>query len=434
MSAVSPARRAALRVVHEVVRGGATLADRLAQPAIESLPGRDRDFLHELVHGTLRRRGALDFVLRRLINRSIESVDPMVLDILRLGAYQILHTRVPDRAAVFESVSLAREVAPHASGFANAVLRRAARPGGPPAPPSPTADPLGWLTSEGSLPPWLAQRWLAELGAGVAVARASAFLEVPETFVRLNPRITDAAARTTEAGVRLRSSDVPGSFVVEAGKVQALAAAGVVYVLDEGSQLIARLAASERGTLLDACAAPGGKTLVAADLGSTTRVVALEPSLRRLRVLARTVQRWGASNVSVVGADALRPPLRPRFQSVLLDAPCSGLGTLARRPDLRWRLNAADIPRHAARQRALLEAVGPLVVQGGRLVYSTCSLEPEETHEVVATFLASGNGRNFVLCDPPAEASRFSEDRYVRLRPEVRGGDGFFAALLRRQN
>ena len=432
MSGASPARRAAARIIHETVRGGVTLAERMAHGEAASLDTRERDFLQELVYGTLRRRGALDAALRRCIDRELSEVDPALLDVLRLGAYQILHTRVPHRAAVFESVALAREVAPRGAGFANAVLRRlAAEP--PPAPHVPLEDPLSWLTGEGSLPPWLAQRWLQELGAEDAVARARVFLEPSPTYLRLNPRLPEAADAVSAAGVLLQAGEVPGSFVVTGGRTQDLAAAGVVYVQDEGSQLVAHIAQSEDGAILDACAAPGGKATLLADLGAHARITALEPSLKRLAVLQRTVQRWGAgASIAVLGGDALRLPLRTAFDVVLLDAPCTGLGTIARRPDLRWRVTQADVDRHAASQRRMLAAVSAVVKPGGRLVYSTCSLEPDETSDVVKSFLASG--APFALTPPQhVPQSLRGAEPWLRLLPERRGGDGFFVASFTRQ-
>lgn len=430
MSGASGARRAALRVIHQVVRGGSTLAERLAHRTIEALDGRERDFLHELVYGTLRRRGALDAAIARVTDRDLGAVDAELLDVLRLGAYQLLHTRVPPRAAVFESVALAREVTPRGAGFANAVLRRLATEGAP-VMAAPESDPLKWLSTEASLPAWLAARWLRELGPIDAVARGRAFLDQPTTFLRINPRIGDAAEQLERAGVVVRPGDVPGAFIVESGKTQSLAAAGVVYVQDEGSQLVAHLARAEGGLILDACAAPGGKATLVSDLSPHARVIAFEPSPRRLSVLQRTVLRWGSKGIFVVGADASRPPVHGSFDVVLLDAPCSGLGTLARRPDLRWRVTEADIARHGQNQRTLLDSVGSLVRPGGRLVYSTCSLEPEETSEVIEGFLASG--APFALEDAPSLAEGFREAPYVRLRPERRGGDGFFIATLARR-
>jgi 16S rRNA (cytosine967-C5)-methyltransferase len=423
----SSARAIALHTLARVRR--VPLADALAAPSAEALEERERGLLHELVLGTLRRRGWLDHVLSGLSSRPIDRLTPGVLDALRLGAYQLLFLRVPPHAAVSESVELARTVEPRSAGFANAVLRRLQREG-PPREPDPLADPRGWLTSAGSLPAWLAERWCARLGPGPAVARARALLETPPTHVRLNPRAADAEAQLAAAGVHLRPTAVPGAFEAEDGPLGPLAERGVLYVQDAGSQLVASLAACE-GLVLDACAAPGGKALLLADQGGPrTRVIAADAALRRLATLVRLRSRWGATNVSPLAADALRPPFASTFDAVLLDAPCTGLGTLARNPDVRWRRGPRDLTRQARRQRALLAVVASLVRPGGRLVYATCSVEPEENEGVVEPFLAADP--EFEKDELPSWADPFRTGDYVRLDPTRHRGDAFFAARLRR--
>jgi len=424
----SASRRGALDVLGRVARGR-PLAGALDGAAARLADARDRALLHELVLGTLRRRGWLDHVISRLSSRPFESLSPATTDALRLGAYQLLFLRVPAHAAVSESVELARELEPRAAGFVNAILRRLQREG-PPAEPDSASDPLGWMRTAGSLPGWLAERWLARLGPAVALARARAALLVPPTFVRLNPRVADARERLAASGLELEPAEVPGAWRVSGGPIAPLAESGVVYVQDEGSQLVARLAAGP-GLLLDACAAPGGKALLLADLaGSDTRVVAADASRERLAVMRRLARRWGATRLQLLGADALQPPFRREFDGVLLDAPCSGLGTLARNPDIRWRITAADLERQRDRQRSLLASLARLVRAGGQLVYATCSLEPEETHEVVDAFLAE-NPR-FALDELPEWARPFARDGRVELDPAQRAGDGFFAVRLRR--
>lgn len=405
-----------------------TLADLLAAPELQELSTRDRAFAHELVLGTLRRRGALDFALATLVDRPLTDLDRATLTALRLGAYQILHLRVPDRAAVSESVDLARDGG-RGAGLVNAVLRRLARAGAPP-PPDPRSDPLGWLTSAGSLPPWLAARWLARLGAESALARARALLELPATVFRLNPRVQDALGRCAAAGLQPRPLVVPGAWEATTGRVTDLAADGTIYLQDQGSQMVAHLAAAA-GCVLDACAAPGGKsTLMAELIGAEGFVIAAEASLRRVRTAADLVGRWGSSNVHVVAADAERPPFARTFDAVLLDAPCSGLGTLGRRPDIRWRLAAADIDRHAERQRRLLLSLAPFVKPGGKLVYSVCSAEPEEGELAVQSLLAS---RGEFHAEPlPAWAAAFADGAAARTSPERDMGDAFYAVVLRR--
>jgi 16S rRNA (cytosine967-C5)-methyltransferase len=423
------ARSVALDALSRVARRAGTLADALASPAAEALDERDRALLHELVLGTLRRRGFIDHALAAASDLPLDRLAPGVLDALRLGAHQLLHLRVPPHAAVSETVDLVRGVEPRATGFANAVLRRLQREG-PPAAPDPARDPIGWMTTAGSLPRWLADRWLARLGAEGAIARARALLEAPPTHFRLNPRVADARRQLAAAGVEPRDTAVPGALETEDGRLGALAARGVLHVQDAGSQLVAHLAAAE-GLILDACAAPGGKAILMADLGGPrTRVVAADASPRRLATLARTRARWGAANLWILAADARRPPFGALFDAVLLDAPCSGLGTLRRHPDVRWRAGPADLLRHADRQRALLASLAPLVRPGGGLLYATCSLEPEENDGVVVPFLESHP--EFQVAELPAWVEPFADGAFVRLDPARHRCDAFFAARLRR--
>ncbi len=422
-------RRIALQVLLDVDGRGPTLADRLAQPDAEALAPRDRALLHELVLGTLRRRGAIDAALEPLVSGGLDPLDPPVRAALRLGAHQVLHLRVPDRAAVSESVDAVRAHAPRATGLVNAVLRRLAREGAPPE-PDPARDPLAWLTRAGSLPSWLAERWLARLGAERAIARARAFLEEPPAAFRFNVRLPDGEARAREAGLDPEPMSVPGAWRARAGRPSDLAAEGVLHLQDQGSQLVAHLAAGP-GRVLDACAAPGGKaTLIADALGPDVLVVAGERSLPRLRTLAGLVARWGAPNVRTVGADALRPPFGEPFDTVLLDAPCSGLGTIGRHPDIRWRCGPGEPERQARRQRMLIQSLARLVKPGGRLVYATCSSEPEENEEVVEWFLAAHP--DFGTAKLPGWVSPFADGPFVRTRPEDHGGDAFFGAALTR--
>jgi 16S rRNA (cytosine967-C5)-methyltransferase len=425
----TPARRLALRILLETEEGGPTLGDLLARKEVEALPPRERGFLHELVLGTLRKRGLVDHALAALLERPLRRLAPSVRAALRLGAYQLLALRVPAHAAVSESVELARAGEARAAGLVNAVLRRLSLEG--PAPlPDPGSEPLAWLTSEGSLPAWLAERWLARWGAGLAVARARAFLFPPPSSFRVNPRVPDSARRIEEAGLSPRPLSVPGAWEATAGHPGELASQAVIYLQDEGSQMVAHLAA-RAGLVLDACAAPGGKSTLLADLlEGKAIVIAAEPSQPRLSTLASLCRRWGSPNLRCVGADARQPPFRRRFDAVLLDAPCSGLGTIGRNPDVRWRSRPREIERHAQRQRELLSSLAPLVRSGGTLVYATCSSEPEENEHVVAGFLDAHPG--FRREDPPAWAAAFSENGFARTWPERDRGDAFFAALLRR--
>ena len=427
----SPARRAALELLLELERGRATLDALLAGPILSGLPRLERDFAHELVLGSLRRRGAIDHALAALLERPLSGLDPAVLASLRLGAHQLLHLRVPPHAAVHESVELARgQGRERAAGLVNAVLRRLAREG-PPTLPDPKRQPLAWLTSAGSLPEWLAQCWLDRLGPERACARAEAALApAPRTF-RLNPRRPEAGERLAAAGAEWRPLELPGALEWLAGDLAEATREGLVYAQDLGSQLVARLAAAGGAPLLDACAAPGGKALLAADLLGAG-VVALERAPRRVRTLRQLARRWGATELCVGVGDAARPPFGRPFASVLLDAPCSGLGTLASHPDIRWRARPEDLPRQAQRQRRLLDGVAPLVRPGGTMVYSVCSLEPEEGPELLRAWL--GDHPAFTPVPPEEWARGFVEAAgpWLGTRPEDGCAEGFFAALLRR--
>lgn len=418
----TPARAVAHRVLRDVERGPGTLADRLARRDVAALPSRERAFLHELVLGALRRRGAIDRALVPLLDRPLELVDPDLRAALRLGAHQLLHLRVPPRAAVHEAVAVARAAAPRGAGFVNAVLRRLAREGPPPEPDA-SREPLAWLTTSGSLPAWLAERWLARFGTEGALARARAALEEPPATFRLNPRVPDAQSRVHAAGLEPRPADFPDAWIATAGRPSELHAAGVIYLQDAAAQRVARLA-SGPGLTLDACAAPGGKALLLADRlaaqAEAGLVVAAEASARRLATLTALARQWGSPRLRIVRADAERPPFaRSPFDQILVDAPCSGLGTLARHPDLRWRVVESDLAAHAARQRRLLDALAPLARRGGRLVYATCSSEAEENQDVVSSFLAQHD--DFQEEPLPGDSSDLAT-----------ADSGFFAAVLRR--
>jgi 16S rRNA (cytosine967-C5)-methyltransferase len=422
-------RRIALQVLLDVEGPGPTLADRLAADDAAALDPRDRAFLHELVLGTLRAQGAIDAALKPLVSSGLDQLDPPVRAALRLGAHQVLHLRVPDRAAVSEAVDTVRPLAPRATGLVNAVLRRLTREGAPPEPDA-SKDPFAWLTRTGSLPTWLAQRWLDRLGPEVAIARTRAFLDEPPAVFRMNPRRPDADDRVRSAGLDPEPLLVPGAWRARGGRPSDLAAEGLIHLQDQGSQLVAHLA-SAPGRLLDACAAPGGKALLVADaLGARVEVTAAERSLPRLRTMESLRVRWGASNVHSLAADALRPPFAAPFDAVLLDAPCSGLGTIGRHPDIRWRCSPSEPDRQSRRQRLLLESMAPLVKPGGRLVYATCSSEPEENEQVVDSFLA--RHPDFRPSPLPEWARAFADGPYARTRPETHGGDVFFAAVLGR--
>lgn len=435
------AREIAFGVLRRVEEGGAyaTRALDAALSAAGALDPREAGLATELVYGTLRRALSLDRALGPHLSRPIDRVDPAARVALRLGAYELLHLGTAPHAAVSEAVALAKG-ADHgrAAGFVNAVLRSLAR-ARPPAPPPLDADPVGHLAEAEALPRWLAEEWIAWLGTAEALALASAMNRPAPLCVR-SPRRDELLARARAAGLEAAPTPrSPHGILLRGASVAALArAAGDLpfQVQDEAAQLVSLLAAGELvgrgGRVLDACAAPGGKAFHLAEmLGPSGEVVAVEQHPRKADELRREAGRRGLSNVRVVCADASRPVpgLEPvSFDAVLVDAPCAGLGTLRRHPELKLRRQAADLPRLAAVQRAILEAVAACARPGAPVTYAVCSLSRAEGPEVVAGMISRGLRR----APPPAgfPADVLTPDGDLLTLPHRHGCDGFYAARL----
>jgi 16S rRNA (cytosine967-C5)-methyltransferase len=453
MSRAAAGRRAAYAVLRAVTSGRGDLPDALAR-ARERLPDhRDQALTASVAAGTLRWMGALDAVIEAFAGRSASRLDAEVLDILRLGAFQLLHLdRVPARAVIADSVELAREQRKSsAAGFVNALLRRIDRERDRlplPRRPERASDEsvLDYLSVTLSHPRWLVERWLRAHGFEAAEAWAR-FDNAPAP---LTLRVNTLKASRTAVIERLAAHQVrveparfaPDALVVVSGHPLAtpLAAEGWFFVQDEASQLVALAARAHPGErVLDACASPGGKTVaMAADMSDQGLVVAGDVRGRRVELLRQTVARSGARSVRVARLDAAAPPFAAVFDLVLLDAPCSGLGTVRRDPEIRWRRTPEELPRLAATQQTLLSAAAAAVRPGGRLVYATCSSEPEENHQVVETFLA----RHDEFAVEPVELERLeagvagsvlSSEGYLQTRPDRHGLEAFFAASLRRR-
>ncbi len=430
----TPPRVAALEVLRRIRAGD--LADRALERAAGALSPRDHAWTQELVYGTLRLRGRIDYLLESQVRGGIDSLEPDVLDVLRLGAYQLLEMgSVPSYAAVSQSVELARAVgAGRAAGLVNGVLQSVRRRGGTVRFPDLAYDPAGALSTRGSHPRWLVERWIGRWGAEEAAALVEADNLRPELYLRpLHHAPAEAVARLEEVGIVAETVPfAPDSVRVlpPAGPRESLAAVPAV-VQDPAAALVARFAALPAGaTVLDLCAAPGGKTL---DLAERARlVVAADLSFPRLRRVSDNAARVGReARVRPVVADARRPPFRAA-DAVLLDVPCTGTGTLRRHPDGRWRLAPEQVDELAELQREMLAAAAPLVRPGGLLVYSTCSLEPEENEEQVETFLE--RHREFRL-EPSAgavDASLLTPEGSLAVLPQRQGVDGSFAARMRR--
>jgi 16S rRNA (cytosine967-C5)-methyltransferase len=448
-AAPTQARLLAARVLERVERARA-FADLTLQAAFARAPlgPRDRAFATELVYGTLRWRGRLDHLLARVLDRELAALEPGVLTLLRLGAYQILFCdSVPSAAAVDQTVRTAHALgAGRASGLVNAVLRRLAQQAPRLALPALADDPLAHLEHALGVPRWIAERWLAALGPEEAAALAEASNAPPALAVRANrarigrdallerlrPRFPEAVAcRYAPDGIVLGHGGAPASdpdFV-----------AGLFTVQDEASQLVVELLAPAPGErVLDACAAPGTKTTAIAErVGAGGLVVALDKSAARLALIGRAARRLGQQNVTALVRDAREPlldlPGAP-FDRVLVDAPCSGLGALRRNPDARWRLAPEDVPALAETQRGLLASAASVLRPGGTLVYSTCTLTDEENDAVVAWFLSQAPGfrRADVARLPATLRPLLDAEAALRTWPHRHGMDGFFAVRLER--
>lgn len=395
----------------------------------------DRRLAQELAYGTLRLRARLDAWLAGRVRGGLARVEPPILDSLRVGLYQLAELdRVPDHAAVDESVEAARAAAgPGAASLVNAVLRRVAREGvAADAFPDPIRDPVGWATTWGSHPRWLVERWLARHGAEAMRALVDANNRRPA--VALSPlglEVEAARRRLAERGIEAREGPLAvGSLEIEPGDLALALEALPALVQDPAAALVADFADPPAGArVVDLCAAPGGKALRWAASGR--RVLAVDRSRERLRRLEENRARTGL-HVWVLCADAAHPPLRPA-DCVVLDAPCTGTGTLRRHPDARWRLEPRDLEALVKLQRALLDGAAATTRPGGLLIYATCSLEPEENEDQVNAFLDAHD--EFEREPPAAPLPRgVRTDRGdLFVFPPDAGTDGAFAARLRRR-
>lgn len=452
---IAPARALAFAVLRRTFEEGAhTERAFRAEAEARGLAGRDRAQAQRLAYGSVQRRGSADAAIEELAGRSTRLLDPPVLAALRLGLYELLWAdAVPDHAAVDQAVELVKAGgAAHAAGFANAVLRRAAR----------ERDRLRKRFADDStpaaaavadsVPEWLAKLWWEELGPETARALLAACNEPGETAFRSDedPAATLAALR--EAGVEAEPAEgawplaAPEEIVV-AGRTGAIAAelvaAGRLTPQSRGSAAVVEVLDPQAGEhVLDLCAGPGIKTgQIARRLGGSGQVISVELDPERAREVAAQAERLGLHGVTVVEADATAlTGLEPRFDRVLLDAPCSDLGALASRPDVRWRKSPKTIARLAEVQAAALRQAAALLGPGGTLVYATCTISRRENEDQVAALLeAAGSGGlpPLALDDlgalAPALASPHDR-RCLQLRPDRDRTTGFFVARLKRND
>jgi 16S rRNA (cytosine967-C5)-methyltransferase len=430
---VTPARAVAAEICSDL-RGGELLDLSFDRRASE-LDARDRRWLRELVYGMLRHRGAIDAVLAERVRGGLGQIDPDLLDLLRLGVYQLLHMgSVPAYAAIAQTVELSkRRHGIGASKLTNAVLRRIDREGS--VEPRLPSDPPDALAIRHSHPRWLVSRWIARWGpdATEELLRRNN-LEAPLVFRPFGIVREQLEAMLEEAGVQVEDAPlVRDSIRVSGGITLTELGAfrqGLFFVQDPSSTLVTQYAAIPAGsTVADLCAAPGGKSL---ELSRSARIViAADRSPQRLVRVAANRDRLEARNFFHVAADARAPAVRP-VDAVLIDVPCTGTGTFRRHPDARWRLRISDVAVMASLQAEIIRSAAAVVAPGGLLVYSTCSLEPEENEEQIESFLRDNTNWNL---EPPPDGSvpdSVLDRGYLRVLPQVHGSDGAFAARLRR--
>jgi 16S rRNA (cytosine967-C5)-methyltransferase len=442
----SPARAAVFDILLRVELQDAYASELMHSGRLDSLSQADRGLTTEIVMGVLRWRSRLDSVIAANSSRPLNRLDTEVLLALRIAAYQILFlTRIPARAAINESVELVKRARKaSAAAFVNAVLRKLSDRGfAVEQQPTGSEQSPGQLADEFAHPLWLVARWIHNFGSRTAEAICAHGQRVPSTAIRVED---EAVPRELEAdGIQL----APGALLTSArlvtgGEITQTRALreGRAFIQDEASQLVALLVG--RGSrILDSCAAPGSKTAAIAARNPDAVIVAAELHPHRADLLR---QRVRAANVRVVTTDATNLEMSSDFDRVLADVPCSGTGTLARNPEIKWRLKAADLPDLHVRQVAILQSALGQLAPGGRAVYSTCSLEPEENQSVVDEVLAAS--WDYRLLDCRLELERLQaggelalddvgsllNGAYLRTFPGIHPSDGFFAAIIERKS
>jgi 16S rRNA (cytosine967-C5)-methyltransferase len=450
---IAPARIAAYDILMAVSAGNADLPAAIALARGGLRDDRDRALAAEIASGVQRWRAVLDHVVVEFARRPLDRLDPEIVEILRLSAYQLLYlTRVPASAVVDDAVNLAGRVGKRsASGLVNAVLRTISRRRESlplpvrPADGSDAAAALTYLSVTLSHPRWLAGRWLERFGFGTAEAWMR-FNNTPGPLTlranRLRNTPDELVARLAGDDVRLHATSfAPDGLIVDEGYPLRGAGLdeGLFVVQDEASQLVTLLSGDDpAGRVLDTCASPGGKTTaIAAAMGGRGMLVACDVRDRRVDLLRRTVAASGAPNVRIVQADLLKPlPFASGFDCVLVDAPCSGLGTLRRDPDIRWRRHESDLAPLAAAELTMLRNAAEMVAPGGRLIYATCSSEPEENEGVADAFLVGAPefaAQHAREANPRLADTLVDVRGHLRTQPDRHGLEAFFGAVFTRR-
>ncbi len=447
---VSPARAAAFDILLRVERESSYASELLHSQTYTSLTAIDHSLATELVMGALRWQSLLDSSISKCSSQPLAKLDLEILIALRLALYQMQWlSRVPVRAAIHESVELVKRARKRsAASFVNAVLRKLSSRLPELKAPKILDDSAEDLAASSAHPSWLVERWLRAFGLAATRRICEYDQSVPVTAIRL---------RSSEAEERLRSEGIelsPGAFLASARRIRhgeithaAAFREGLCVIQDEGSQLVAALVGSGK-RVLECCAAPGGKTLALSDRNPNAEITAVEIHPHRARLLQRLVHPRGAraerTNIHVIAADARTLPFSEKFDRILADVPCSGTGTLSRNPEIKWRLTREDISELQARQSAILRSAMAQVSSGGRLIYSTCSLESEENEEVVERALADDSTFRLIECNAELQrlqqqgelvcgnSSSLTRGPYLRTLPGIHPCDGFFAAILQK--
>ncbi len=441
---LSPARAVAFDILLRIDQQNAYAGELLHSERLERLAPADRGLVMELVMGVLRWRSRLDDMIAAAASRPLKKLDAEVLNALRLSAYQLRFlTRVPPHAAINESVELVKRAHKRsAAPFANAVLRKIAKAKTEAVQPSADEAPVSSLAREYAHPEWMVARWVAQFGAERVRQICEFDQRIPATSLRVENADTEqelaSEGVTLAPGVLLTSSRtlIDGDLIRTRAYLE-----GRMFIQDEASQLVAALVGTG-SRLLDCCAAPGGKTAALAWRNPTAEIIAAEIHEHRANLLRKRVR---ASNVKVIAADALQLPMAGGFDRVLADVPCSGTGTLARNPDIKWRLTETDPSELHKKQVAILRAALQQLAPGGHAVYSTCSLEREENEAVVEEVLRDAAGFELRDCREELERLRSSAELvwndlgsllsgpFLRTIPGMQPCDGFFAAVIEKQ-
>jgi len=425
--------------------------DAFAEPLLDATLSRagqmnihDRSMITYIVYGTLRMRGRLDWIIAHFYKGDFLSMDSSLKNILRTGLYQLFFTdRIPDFAVVDEAVDITKKMHPAGSGLVNALLRNAIRKKDGIAYPVMEKEPAHHIAVLHSHPLWMVKKWIQAFGVEETALLCKANNEIPPLTMRVNTLKTTRKKLIDEfsrQGIDVRTSVFsPDGLIVSHLAIPvretAFYGAGQIQVQDEASQMISRLVDPKPGEhILDVCAGTGGKsTHLAAVMNNSGRITALDIGEKKIAALKNNAAALGVTNIATQIGDAREMPgesFYGSFDRILVDAPCTGLGTLRRNPEIKWRTTEEDPRKFSTLQKTILASAAQYLKKGGYLIYSTCTITPEENEGVIEDFIA--HHANFICVQPPGTINSFlvDDDGYFRTYPHKHGTDGFFGAVL----